>query len=607
MSGAIRRHSTRNAERDAWLGSIAATGLPRDLAVLVANVCRQARLWPSERDEVARELCDHFSTGLSRGETSETLVLAFGDPRRAARMITREKRGQRPLAWRWGPTLVWGAGSAVVCAALMWGGAAWALAAREQPRWAYVPADTRRSASLRTHSEGAWEVYRRALIAMGTGHETHVEPPVPTAPPLPRSHFRETIAGSTEWPIVRARVEKMQPLIAEFRRAAAMPSLGVLQRPLVDVEFWAAMWGDEARALDWAASILHATASDTPAKRGWDFTDFGTPVHGLMIVSPWLMADARVAAEQGDIQRTLANLTAISQLGAQLHAETQIFPRSRAAAVWLDALRVARELLAGADDRWTDKDLESLQAIVEGLGGGARLRFSVALTRSAVRESLGSAFSPHPYDDGLATDAVWQFLSRLPTLPYTQKGPPQGSVYSIASLWQTLNLRQSEVHAAIMSRQDEMNAWSNEWPAVRGEAPAAWTSVDATGVVVPLPQVIVNVITGSDLYPVFTRWADRATAERDGVVVGIAVERFRRANGRWPNTLDELPASLLGTAPRDPMTGRPMNYEVVNSMPRVWTTVSESFSALLSPELLTTPAKVSAVEWTLWSGSAAEK
>lgn len=604
MSGAIRRLSTRNAERDTWLGSIAAAGLPRHLAVLVANVCRRARLWPSERDEVARELCDHFSTGLSRGETSETLVLAFGDPRRAARMISREKRGQRPLAWRWGPRLVWGAASAVVCSALIWGGAAWTLATREQPRWAYVPADPRRSASPRTHSEGAWEVYRRALIAMGTGHETHVEPAAPTSPPLPRSDFREIVAGSAEWPIVRARLEKMQPSIAEFRRAAARASLGVLQRPLVDVEFWAAMWGDEERALDWAASILHATASDTPAKRGWDFTDFGTPVHGLMIVSPWLMADARVAAERGDIPRTLASLTAISRLGAQLHAETPVFPRSRAAAVWLDALRVAREVLAGANDRWTDRDLESLQTIVANIGGGARLRLPVDLTRSKVRESLGSAFSPHPYDDGLATDAVWQFRAQLPS---TQQGPPQGSVYSIASLRQTLNLRQSEVHAAIMSRQDEMNAWSSEWPAVRGEAPAAWTSVDAKGVVVPLPQVIVNVITGSDLYPVFTRWADRATAERDGLVVGIAVERFRRANGRWPKTLEELPASLLGTVPRDPMTGGPMNYEVANGMPRVWTTVSESFSALLSPELPTTPAQVGGVEWTLWSGSAAEK
>src|SRR6185369_14676771 len=40
----------------------------------------------------------------------------------------------------------------------------------------------------------------------------------------------------------------------------------------------------------------------------------------------------------------------------------------------------------------------------------------------------------------------------------------------------------------------------------------------------------------------------------------IAVERYRQANGRWPDRLDELKPRYLKEVPLDPYDGKPLRY-----------------------------------------------
>ena len=42
---------------------------------------------------------------------------------------------------------------------------------------------------------------------------------------------------------------------------------------------------------------------------------------------------------------------------------------------------------------------------------------------------------------------------------------------------------------------------------------------------------------------------------------GIAVERFRMANNRWPNTLDELVPKFIERVETDPYTAEPLLYK----------------------------------------------
>jgi hypothetical protein len=65
-------------------------------------------------------------------------------------------------------------------------------------------------------------------------------------------------------------------------------------------------------------------------------------------------------------------------------------------------------------------------------------------------------------------------------------------------------------------------------------------------------------------------WVKVATAELRSIAnmrsaaVGIACERFRQANGRWPNDLTEIPRSILPEIPLDPFDGKPIRYRQID-------------------------------------------
>ena len=40
----------------------------------------------------------------------------------------------------------------------------------------------------------------------------------------------------------------------------------------------------------------------------------------------------------------------------------------------------------------------------------------------------------------------------------------------------------------------------------------------------------------------------------------IACERYRRAHGRWPDTLADIPRNILPEIPTDPFNGQPIQY-----------------------------------------------
>jgi hypothetical protein len=46
--------------------------------------------------------------------------------------------------------------------------------------------------------------------------------------------------------------------------------------------------------------------------------------------------------------------------------------------------------------------------------------------------------------------------------------------------------------------------------------------------------------------------------------VGLAVERYRRKHGRWPEGLDDLKDEFLPRVPLDPFSGKPLGYLKTN-------------------------------------------
>lgn len=57
---------------------------------------------------------------------------------------------------------------------------------------------------------------------------------------------------------------------------------------------------------------------------------------------------------------------------------------------------------------------------------------------------------------------------------------------------------------------------------------------------------------------------------RDGALVAIALELYRREHGHWPASLDALVPAYLPQVQMDEFSGSPMRYEVRGGVPWVW-------------------------------------
>jgi hypothetical protein len=58
--------------------------------------------------------------------------------------------------------------------------------------------------------------------------------------------------------------------------------------------------------------------------------------------------------------------------------------------------------------------------------------------------------------------------------------------------------------------------------------------------------------------------------DRDGVLVGIALERYRRVHGHYPQNLAELTPTWLAEIPADRITGNPVKYLLKAGKPLVY-------------------------------------
>jgi hypothetical protein len=53
----------------------------------------------------------------------------------------------------------------------------------------------------------------------------------------------------------------------------------------------------------------------------------------------------------------------------------------------------------------------------------------------------------------------------------------------------------------------------------------------------------------------------RQHAEVRCLIAALAAERYRRAHGRWPESLAQLTPQLLGEVPLDPYDGKPLRFK----------------------------------------------
>src|SRR5262249_54922795 len=136
-------------------------------------------------------------------------------------------------------------------------------------------------------------------------------------------------------------------------------------------------------------------------------------------------------------------------------------------------------------------------------------------------------------------------------------GPSASGPMRIFAGWTQKSLARREHPEAL----EMMNRAVESARLPEGERPAAEKERDADLRSLPRNVVLVRLLMPAmDKFPAATR---RKTAMLRGLIVLLALERYRLDKGAWPAKLEELTPKLLKKVPLDPFDGKPLRYRRV--------------------------------------------
>lgn len=515
---------------------IAGAGLPSELAGLVERVVQGSRLWPSERAEVARELCAHFAEGLEAGVSAEALAREFGNAARAAKLIRRARVRLRPLWWRAARRTVHG------CMGLLLGGvlAYGVLAARYFGGSPNVSrnymAEFNAPVLAMPEGERAWPGYLRAIAAFGE------EPGWMQIDPAERQASE-----------VEAWVRSKGPAFEMARGAAAKPALGAVLSSRLQPEYVAAL-----RASGRQGVVEEGPGPENPLMMGVLLPHLGE----MRRIARYLNEDMALAAREGDAARFVADVRAMLGMAGQNVRDPMLISQLVGLAVFDLTIRGV-DKHARTPGLLSDSDLRDLAHIIGGFEGG-RVRIDVAGERVMVDDIIQRCYS----DDGEGDGRVVR--TNLGEIMYDDFGMarPKGLVLLTAAqpvLTATMPgrrevTRRTELALAAAAADEAMPPWRH------GERRCDTGYRDLfEGAIYRLMPVAESLMGGAtDEGPMVSAFGSRdiVEARRGALLAGLGLELHRRETGAWPASLEELVPRYMPSVPRDPFDGKPMRYSL---------------------------------------------
>jgi hypothetical protein len=251
----------------------------------------------------------------------------------------------------------------------------------------------------------------------------------------------------------------------------------------------------------------------------------GQPTANLSALIPLLQWDAVLRAQDGDTDGALESLRAALNTGRSVGDEPSFPSQVSRAWSWLRVVQGLRRVLAQGEP--SEPALAAFQRLLEdeatespALGAlrGLRAHENQELTRFASEKaaefgpSLQGAMTPimGPVQVKHSHARCVGFLTKLIEIA---KLPPEQQEEALQQL------------PALPQRKD-----------------VPYVDFDFQ----LLPDLMVTCL--------------RTLAEERSAVVGLALERYRRAQGHWPDTLADLVPTYLPQVPLDPFTGKELSY-----------------------------------------------
>ena len=541
-----------------WRRRIDAAQLPAPIAEVIRRVVKRTRLWRLEKAEVADEMITHFADGLASGEIASTLVADFGDPKTAAKLIRRAKRRNRPLVLRWLRYVKYGLGVFValyaVAFARFWFG---------QPTIPtnYLSTINAEVAAVPVDQRG-WPLYRQALIELDLGRggqDTPLDETVNTdlSQNWEGTRLIEAVPEDKDWPRLAAWLNTKSHAMSVAREAAAKPSLGVIY----------GRWPSD---------------SNLPAAVGNPIPDTDTPlnmvasvhINALSQLIDVLRADIRLARSTNDSDRLCADVETLHGIAMQMSRETFNTFRMHLTCE-ADALDCVRETLETTPALLTDDQLIRLAHRFAQFGGDtAALLINYKGERLEFADAVQRLYSDNGFGDGVITA---EGLEHFPIMisPRIQVSRYKGGVpwnAPAATAMSAISSRKAAL--AEFDRLTALMAEDLQHPlreVDRENGPLAQANRRLKEIEAD-PKLIAYYFPLSYLLQTdsFTG-AERTLGEKEGVLIAIALELYRRQHGgQYPATLDALSPTLLPRLPVDRITGEALKYRVIDGKPVIY-------------------------------------
>ncbi len=568
------------------------TALPPAIESLVRRVARRARLDRLERVDVARDLAEHFRDGLADGGDPDDLVHAFGDERAAARLIRRSMLRKRSLVRRVNRRFVQAilvTVAAVVGIYLLAAARYWSqrpiistdyIAQMNEPI-AALPSDERSWPRIRaamTELRGLVEPDPRAV-----SDRPEVLKRADAINAIVEAGQRAAIepwagAESDAWQVEHDDFSPSQETVDAFfaasssaleslRTAAALPGLGreLTSGPPQDPAD-VAFFGIESRLSDDSGTDPdHALAGSVIAIELPQYTT-------LRSAARVLAADARRAIVAGDGGRAIEDLRAMFDLARQTREPSFLIGQLVAIAIEQLAFDVVLDALASHPAGFSDDDLATLAALLSTVDD-ERLAMDLTSERLLFLDLAQRFYTDDGDGNGVLTLRAAEGMGQMGAGPGIPDTP---SVVGFLVAPGLANLA--------LDRGSAIRVW-NEFFDVCEQATALdpWT----------LDRSALAIVDGRPLEETTAGWRNRlryfplnllipaidkailaglaVRTQRDLVETVVALERTRRLQGDWPQSLDAIPGDVLARPVRDPFDGRSLRYDIRDGVPTLWT------------------------------------
>ena len=534
-----------------WRFLLLEADLPAEIADTIKKVVHKTRLWQGERVDVAQEMITHFQDGLETGREAPELATEFGDVAQAAKLIRRAKRRGRPIWWQTLHAGCWLVGSFFVLYTVL---AFYML-------WERPSLDTNYLAVINSRAdaqgEAAWPHYRKALLTLGW---RDAQPP---KGPLLNSWYQTDIAakldGITENidpdeeaadkdPTLREFLEKHQPEIADLREATTAPRLGFTCHSFQPED----------------TELLGKWVDDTPSGEPPEMISILLGhVQVLNHAGILLACDAVLAAESGDAGRTYEDLTA--SLRVVQHAQDEPFLVSGMVSLGIEwsLLEATKDILRDYPELFSDEQLANLAHCIAAIDPPVDNWFeSERLGTLDVLQRIYGKSGRVTYKGAIYLGQLKQTVNFFDSDGQVNEREKQAQQLLVGIGLPAINqlvASRDEQFAMFneISQQERVNRSKPLWQLIDQEQPTdrlqrtQWDQIRYLPLVLLLPAV-----------DSFRMQLERNAGRREGALIGIALELYRRENGNWPESLEQISPRWLPELPIDRINGGPLGYRV---------------------------------------------